>query len=194
MRSRGKAWRRRAGYIAVPLVVGLSSLLLTGAAVAFSSTTSNASNSFSAGTLNLTDNDTVAANATISGLVPGSTGSRCFAVTSAGTLASNVRLYDTLGSDTNSLASSISITITQGTGTNAQCSDFVASGATLYSGLLSDMGTASSFASGLGTWAPTGTATESRDFKVAYTLLSTAPSTTQNSSAPFTLFWEAQNQ
>lgn len=196
MRSRGSIWRHRVGFVAVPLVAGLSSLLLTGAAVAFSSTTSNPTNSFSAGTLNLTNNDTVAANATISGLVPGSTGSRCFAVTSTGSLPSAVKLYDTLGSDTNSLASYLSVTISQGTGTDSLCSDFTAlsSGATLYTGLLSGLSTASSFATGLGGWTPTGTASETRDFKVAYTLLSTAPNTSQNSAAPFTLIWEAQNQ
>ncbi|WP_375401248.1 hypothetical protein [uncultured Amnibacterium sp.] len=202
MQSRGTVWRRRAGFVAVPLVVGLSSLLLTGADVAFSSTTSNPTSSFSAGTLNLTNNDTVTANATVTAAGPttagsaGATGSRCFTVTSTGSLPSTVRLYDSLGANTNSLSSYISVTISQGTGTNSLCTDFtpLASGATLYTGTLLGAGSASSFATGLGTWTPTGGVNESRDFRVDYAVSSTAPNTTQGSSTAFTLTWEAQNQ
>lgn len=196
MRSRGSVWRRRAGYVAVPLVVGLSSMLLTGAAVAFSSTTSNPTSSFSAGTLNLDGDDTASATLPAAGPAaagsPGTTVSRCFPVTSSGTLPSTVKLYDTVGTTTNSLSSYITMTITQGTGTSATCSDFaaLASGSAVYSGTLAAAPT--TYGSGVGTWAPTGSATEVRTFKVDFAVSSNAPSTTQNSTTAVTLTWEAR--
>lgn len=199
MRSRGQAWRRRAGFVVVPLVVGFSSLLLTGAAVAFSSTTSNASNSFSVGTLTLDGDDTASATLPAAGPAaagsPGTTVSRCFPVTSTGTLPSTVKLYDTIGTTTNSLSTYVTLTITQGTGTSATCTDFTAlsSGSSLYSGTLAAAGTSmTSYSNGVGTWAPTGTGTEVRTFKVDFAVASNAPSTTQNSTTALTLTWEAR--
>lgn len=198
MRSRGSVWRRRAGYVAVPLVVALSSVLLTGAAVAFSSTTSNPTSSFSAGTLTLDGDNTATASLTAPGPTvigsPGATVSRCFPVDSTGSLPATVKLYDTVGTTTNALSTYITVTITQGTGTSATCGDFaaLATGSALYSGTLSALAAKSSYATGLGSWALTGTGTESRDFRVDFAVASTAPNTTQNSTTGITLTWEAQ--
>jgi len=52
---------------------------------------------------------------------------------------------------------------------------------------------ATSFATGLGTWAPTGTASETRVFQITYTLDPAAPNTVQGGTASIGFTWEAQN-
>ena len=65
---------------------------------------------------------------------------------------------------------------------------------TLYNGTLAAFGTGSTnFATGLGTWAPTGSASESRVYRFTYTVSSTAPNTVQGGTAALGFTWEAQN-
>ena len=49
------------------------------------------------------------------------------------------------------------------------------------------------YSNGVGTWAPTGTASETRTYQVTYTVSNTAPNTTQGGTASLGLTWEAQN-
>src|SRR5438309_11706683 len=83
-------------------------LVLTGSAVgmqtyaAFSSTTSNAANSFSSGTVYLSDNDNSSAVIGLTAAKPGDSSTGCIRVLYTGSLPTNVRLY---GATTGSLAS-----------------------------------------------------------------------------------------
>jgi hypothetical protein len=109
-----------------------------------------------------------------------------------------VRLYGTGATTTNALSSHITVTITQGTGGSfaGGCGGFtpLASGSAVYTGSLADFGTtATSYATGLGTWAPTGSAPETRVFRFVYTLDAGAPNTTQGGTAALGFTWEAQN-
>ena len=77
----------------VPAALLVSALLVWQASnAAFSATTSNPGNSWTAGSVTLTDDDggtsptTGTAMFSAAGLVPGSTGSHCIAVTSTGTV------------------------------------------------------------------------------------------------------------
>ena len=64
----------------------------------------------------------------------------------------------------------------------------------LFSGTLAAFGTqATGFGNGVGTWAPTGTASETRTYQVTYTVKADAPNTTQGGTAALGLTWEAQN-
>src|SRR5262245_62453153 len=93
-----------------------------------------------------------------SGLKPGSTGAKCIVVTSTGSLASTVKLYGTSPATTNQLSTYLNLTVEEGNGGTfaGGCSGFTATG-TAYSGTLAAFGTGKTdFATGVGTWAPTG--------------------------------------
>lgn len=189
---------RRSRWLVWPLAA-LLSLGVVGQASysAFSSKVSNTGNNLAAGTVTLTDDDSGSALLSLTNLKPGASGSRCIAVTSAGTLPSTVKLFATDAATTKSLATYVGWTITQGTGGSyASCSGFtaLASGSAVYSGTLAGFtGAATNFSTGVGSWAPTGTATETRTFQVAYTLSTSTPDTAQGGTATFGLTWEAQN-
>jgi hypothetical protein len=123
----------------------------------FSSTTSNPSNSFSAGTVAISDND-AGATLSIPQLSPGASSSGCIKVTYTGSLAAAVHLY---GSTTGTLAQYLNLTITRGTQVSptfpsctcftADATNYVGSGAgVVYSGTLSAFATSyTNFAGGL---------------------------------------------
>jgi len=164
---------------------------------AFSATAANPTSNWASGTVALTDDDTNTAMFTASNLKPGATGTKCIAVTSAGSLPSTVKLYGTGAATTNALSSSINLTVTQGTGGGyGSCTGFtpLVTGSSLFSGTLAGFASASTaFANGLGTWAPTGSGSETRTYQLTYTLDTAAPNTAQGGTAALGFTWEAQN-
>ena len=164
---------------------------------AFSATTSNSANNWSAGTVALSNDAANTAMFTAANLKPGSTGTKCIAVTSTGSLPSAVKLYGVNPSTTNALSSSIDLTITQGTsGGSAGCTGFtpLASGSSVYSGTLAGFASAATnYATGLGSWAPTGSGSETRVYQISYTLDAATPNTAQGGTASIGFTWEAQN-
>ena len=177
-----------------------AAILLSGGVVwqssysAFSATTSNPTNNWSSGTVALTDDDSNTALFTATNLKPGATGVKCIAVTSTGSLPAAVKLYGTSYATTNALADSINLKVEQGTGaTNASCAGFTG-GSTLFDSTLSSFGTTKTgFASGVGTWAPVGGTSETRSYRVTYTLSATTPDTAQGGTAAVGFTWESQN-
>jgi len=163
---------------------------------AFTATTTNGAQSFSTGSVAISDNDGGSGVLfTVSGLKPGSTGTACITVSYTGSLAAGVRLYGTSPSTTNSLSSYVLLQIDETTGsgtiTYPSCTGFGAS-TTLFNSTLASFGSAkTSYATGLSSWNPGGSAT--RDYRFTYTLDSAAPNTTMSSSAAITFVWEAQN-
>jgi hypothetical protein len=185
-------------WSALPAALLASALIIAPASyAAFTSTTANPASNWTAGTVNLADDDSSQALFTATGLKPGSTGTKCIVVTSSGNLASTVKLYGTGAATTNALSSSINLTITQGTGGSfGSCTGFtpLGSGSSVFSGTLAGFASAATgFASGLGTWAPTGSGTETRTFQFTYTLDAAAPNSTQAGTASIAFTWEAQN-
>ena len=189
---------RIATLLAVPAAVAISGLLVSQASYsAYSASTTNPTSNWATGTVALTDDYPNTAELTASNQKPGSTNTACVAVTSTGSLASTVKLYTTNPGTTKNLAAHISLVVTQGTGGSfGSCSGFtpLASGAAVYSGTLQQLGgSATGFTTGLGDWAPTGTANETRTFKFVYTVSPQAPDSTQGGTAAIGLTWEAQN-
>jgi hypothetical protein len=189
---------RRSQWLLWPLAA-LLTLGVVGQAsyAAFSSRAANAGNSLAVGTVVLNDDDAGSALFALTNLKPGSSGSRCVAVTSTGTLPSAVKLYATDAVTTKNLATYVTWTVTQGTGgTYSSCTGFtaLASGSSVYSGTLAGFtGSATTYATGLGSWAPTGNASETRTFQLAYAVSASAPDTAQGGTASLGLTWEAQN-
>ena len=125
--------KRLVAAAAAPVALLASGAMVWGASYsAFSATTVNPTSNWSAGTVALADDDSNTAMFTASGLKPGSTGTKCIAVTSTGTLPAAVKLYGTSYSTTNNLAGNVTLTVEEGTGaTSSSCAGFV-SGTTIY--------------------------------------------------------------
>ena len=189
---------RLLSLVAIPVaIVAGTATIATTSYSAFKSTTSNPTDSWASGSVALSDDDANTAMFTAANLKPGSTGTKCIAVTSSGTLPSTVRLYGTSATTTNSFSSYLNISITQGTGGGfGSCTGFTAlgTGANVYTGTLAGFATASTnFSNGAGSWAPTGTGSEVRVFQFTYTVDAATPDTAQGSSAALGFTWEAQN-
>lgn len=189
---------RLAAWIAIPAALVASGVVVSTASYsAFSATTVNPTSNWTAGNVALTDDDNNTALFNATGLKPGSTGANCITVTSTGSLPSTVKLYGTNAATTNALASNINLTVEQGTGGGfGSCTGFTpaATSGNLYTGTVAGFGSASTtFATGVGTWAPTGSGSESRVYRFTYTVSSTAPNTVQGGTAALGFTWEAQN-
>jgi len=176
-----------------------------GTFAAFSSSTQNGGNSFSAGTVVITDDDAGATLLTLSTAKPGDTATGCIKVSYTGSLAANVHLY---GSASGSLAPYLNVTVTRGTSTSSfpSCAAFTAdttnyngNGAgVIYSGLLSvfpstyaagivDPSNCGSPPCGAQSWTNPG----NHVYKFVVTLANDNNAQGLSSSASFT--WEAQN-
>jgi len=117
---------------AVKLAAALVMMLLLGLGAgigtwsAFSSTTDNTGNSFQAGTVVLTDDDSGSAMLSLVNAKPGDTDTSCIEVTYSGTLASSVRLFGTTAGT--GLDQYMDLVVTRGTGATfgASCAGFSA--------------------------------------------------------------------
>src|ERR1700712_3396735 len=173
---------------AIPLAVLASGgLVWQSSYSAFSATTSSPTNNWTAGTVALSDDDSNTAMFT-------ATNVKCIAVTSTGSLASTVKLYSTAYSTTNALAANINLKVEEGTGaTTASCAGFTGA-STLFDNPLSSFGTTkTSFATGLSSWEPPGAASETKSYRITYTLSATTPDTAQGGTAAVGFTWESQN-
>ncbi len=168
----------------------------------FSSTTQNAGNEISSGTVAFTDNDSGAALYSVTGVRPGDVTTRCIKTTYTGSLATTVRVYAP-PSSIGPLAQYIDLTITEGTqasSTFPNCTGFVADATgAIYSGTLQNFEqTRNSYAAGIAT-APGVQSGWSTNDSVVYrfqaTLQAGAPDSSQGASSGVHSFvWEARNQ
>ncbi len=188
--------KRVAAAASIPIAMVASGAMVWHASYsAFSATTTNPTSNWAAGTVALSDDDSNTALFNASNLKPGSTGSKCIAVTSTGSLPSAVKLYGTSYATTNALSTYLTVTVDEGTGGSfaGGCTGF-SSSAQIYNGTLAGFGTGkTNYATGVGNWAPTGTASETKVYKVTYTLSSSTPDTAQGGTAALGFTWEAQN-
>ncbi|WP_295826491.1 hypothetical protein [uncultured Microbacterium sp.] len=186
---------RIATVIAVPMAFMAAGVLVsTSSYAAFSDTSSNQQNSWRAGTVQLDDDDAGRALFTAGNARPGDGGTNCIAVTSTGSLASQVRLYADDVSGTAGLAEHLVLRIEQGTGGGyGTCEGFTPQ-STVFDGRLSGFtGAHSSYGSGAPTWSPTGGASETRTFRITWKLADEAPNAVQGGTATTSFVWEAQN-
>lgn len=185
---------RVAAFVAIPAALVASAAFVGNASYsAFSDTTNNTGNTWSSGTVSLTDDDSGAVMFNAANIAPGATGSNCIKVTSGANLPTTTKLYAANGTQT-ALNSALNVTITQGTGGSfGSCSGFTAdsSGSQLYTGSLSSLISArSSFANGLATSLASGS---NKTFKIDYSLPSTVTNTSQGLQGSASFTWESQN-
>jgi hypothetical protein len=168
---------------------------------AFSGTTANGGNSFTAGTVKLTDSANGTAMVSIGGLKPGSTGTSCIKLTYGGNLAAATKLYIAPGDLTtsttpNNLAQYLTLSVDEGTGSLAGCGDFVASGSdynatsSTAQTLTTFSQTATNFANGVGSWMPAANGA-TKTYRFTWTVQDNNAAQGLNAQVNFT--WEAQN-
>jgi len=183
----------RVRLAAAVLSVGLVAVFTVQSSLAaFSATTANEGNAFSAGTVVLTDNDSDAAMFSASNLKPGDNTVGCIEVTYSGSLDGNVRLYGAITAG-DGLEAYLDLTIERGTGT---CASFGTSTAVWTNGTDGDlgvfMGSETDFANGSDNWAVTG---GGPDDVVPYrfTIVQQDDNDAQGLSSTVTFTFEAQN-
>lgn len=190
--------RRRTGAVAVAAAVvagllGSGAFVWSGTNAAFTSTTSNGANNWTAGAVTIGDDDSGTALFSATGLVPNSTGNKCIKVTYTGNVTAAVKLY--VSASSGALAPYVNLTVEEGsgagnTGSFSSCGSF--SGTTIYSGTLSTFAsTKTAFASGVGSFAPT-TSGDFKVYKFTYTLDSATPNNMQSGTCSATFQWESQ--
>ena len=190
-RSRWEALARIAAPIGALLLVGL--LVIGTSRAAFFDTTQNTGNSFSTGTVAISDDDSGSAMFSASGLVPGDSVTECITVQYDGTeVPADVELYVGSGDLSGTgLDDYLDMTVELGTGGSfGSCAGF--SGSSVYTGTLDGFASAhTGFASGTGSWSPAATS-ETRTYRFSFTLQD--DNAAQGLDATVTFTWEAQNQ
>jgi predicted ribosomally synthesized peptide with SipW-like signal peptide len=185
------------------LVLGLIGAIAgVGTYSAFSSTTSNAGNTYAAGTVYVADDDAGSAMYTVSNQKPGDVVTRCIRVTYTGTLPADVKLYTT--SSINALGGYVDLTVDKGTmpGTTTfpNCTGF-SSESTIFSNTLSGFAaTATGYGSGLGAFPGVQTQWNNGDSVVYRFTLTLQDNNGANGGAAalttgaHSFTWEANNQ
>ena len=181
----------RLGAVAAGLLV-MSLFVVTGSRAAFTASTANGSNTFTAGTVTLSDDDSGSVMFNLTGMKPGDTATKCVNVTYTGSLAADVKLYGTVGGT--GLATYLDTVIDVGTGAaggaTTDCTGFTGP-TNLHNGTLEAFGTAyTDYTNGAGGF--TGATNPStRSYRVTVTLQDNNLAQGKTASVAFT--WEAQN-
>jgi hypothetical protein len=213
----GRTWA--AAFIAA-LLLASSALLWQAARATFTSTTSNPGNSFTSGTVAISDNDAGSAMFTANSLSPGGTATVCMGVTYTGSLTpSAIKLYTSGAQESTDGGSSWHAWVHNSAGDmdnnltmviqvsgNDLAADPVNSCAPEGVGTFTDVAAAApgtnmetmintytNFATGLPSQWGTITANKWRVWKFTYTFSASAPNTAQNSGLKVDFVWEANS-
>jgi len=166
-----------------------SALIVTASLAAFSDTTENTGNTWTAGTVIITDDDGVTAMFNTTGMAPGDTSTECIVVTYSGTLVpSTVRLYGVSGGT--GLDAYLDVVIEEGSGgAFGDCTGFTNNSTPFTNTLANFSATHTNFANGITGWSPAANP-ESKTYRITVTLQDNNAAQGLNATATFT--WEAQ--
>jgi hypothetical protein len=214
--------RRRIGGVVCVAALIAGSLAYEGTASALTATSTSAGNSFTAGTITLSDNTGSSAMFTTAGVVPGASGSWCVTVTHTGTVTPSAPLQayvasgsatDTPGFGGSGIAAHLnwSVEVADGSGVSgsgAACTGLT--GTTLLFGntadflitpgrMLSDfVATKNAYSAG-GTssvssgWTPMAGVTSSKVFRFNYRMAANTPDSTRSAQAVVTITWQVRS-
>ena len=148
--------------------IAISVLVVTSSRAAFVAQNENVTNQVSSAAVDLTDNDSgTAMFNNVTGLMPGSTETRCIDVTYTGTVDPLAVMLYSSGAPSNTLAPYLNLTVEVGsdpTPVFRDCTGFVSAG-TLYTGTVQGFHTThGSYAAGLSAWDPSASP-ETRTFR-----------------------------
>lgn len=201
--------RRQTTAMVLAALLGLAlvaAMITRTSEAAFTATTDNTGNTFTAGTITLTDDDGGAtALFNVSGMVPGDVEVGCIVVTYGGTVSTPgaVTLYSggftDVASGTGSsdgLSDNLLVTIEEGTGISGfnDCTGFTATGTIHAQSTLAAFDAArADYASGAGTWTPTGPG-DTQAYRVTVELDANTPNDEQGAATNGLGFtWEVQS-
>lgn len=184
-----RGWVRLGVVLAAFLMVG--AVVIVGSRSAFSDTTDNTGNSWTAGTVIITDDDAAAAMFNATAMAPLDSVTECIVVTYSGTLVpADVVLYGVSGGT--GLDAYLDVTIEEGSGgVFGNCTGFILN-STPYTGTLANFSaTHTNFGNGIIGWSPA-VNPESKTYRITVSLQDNNAAQGLNGTATFT--WEAQNQ
>jgi hypothetical protein len=170
MRTHSSKARRVTVAIATPVaILGAAALVWQSSYAAFSGTTRNSGNSWSAGSVALTDDDAGSARFQVTNLTPGATDTKCIKVTATATVPGIVKGYALNAvASTQKLEDHILISVNEGDGGSfASCTGFVSGGNLVADAPLSSLATYNSFATGMGGWA-IAAGTQARTYQITW--------------------------
>ncbi len=177
------------GVLALAVLL-TAALIVTASSAAFFATTDNSGNTWSAGTVILTDDDAGSAMFTVTNMSPLATVTECIVVTYSGTmLPSDVNLYGVSGGT--GLDAYLDVTVEEGTGgIFGNCTGFTPTSTIFATNTLNNFATNhTNFTNGVGAWLPAANP-ESRTYRFTVTLQDNNLAQGLNATATFT--WEAQ--
>ena len=184
--------------LALPIsLVVVSVLVVSSSVAAFTSSTSNTGNSFSAGTVDLVDDDLAAVLFSVADMVPGTSSTDCITVTYQGSVAdpAGVKVYSGGYADSGDYDTYLNLTIEEGSGGSfGDCTGFSSENTIESAGTLSDFDTAhTNYATGAGVWDPASTPV-SKTYRITVELDAAAPDAEQGESVTaMTFTWEVQS-
>ena len=170
MRTPTPTTRRVAAALATPVAILASAALVWQASyAAFSGTTRSSGNSWSTGTVALSDDDAGSARFQAAGMTPGSTDTRCITVTATASIPGVVKGYAINPvTSPQGLEEHVLITINQGSGGSfASCTGFVSSGTLITDMPLATLAGYSDYAHGMGGWSISA-GTQTRTYQVTW--------------------------
>ena len=181
----------RVGILAGAVLL-TGAFIVTASLAAFSDTTDNSGNTWSAGSVILTDDDSTSVLFNVGNMLPLATATNCIVVTYSGSLVpADVNLYGVSGGS--GLDAFLDLTIEEGSGgIFGNCSGFSPIGGPIFTGTLTSFAaTHTNFSNGAGGWDPAANP-ESRTYRFVVTLQDANGAQGLDATATFT--WEAQNQ
>ena len=181
----------------VVLLLGLWSVAGSSTYAALSGSTANSGNTFSAGTVTMTDNDSTAALFAFTNQKPGVTEDGCIKVNYTGSVGASVKMFATV---TGTMAPYLNLTVTRGTDSSPAfdaCTNFTPD-ATNYSGLGAGVlfsGNLSTFPTTYGTAIsdPTATWTNVTSASYKFTVQVVDDNSVQGLTSGATFTWEARS-
>lgn len=170
----------------------ISVLVVRTSDAAFSATTANAGDQWTAGDVVLTDDDSDTAMFSVTNMKPTDTVTECITVTYSGSLDADVNLYGAITAG-DGLDSYLDVTVRRGSGGSfGDCTGF-SSAETVYTGTLAGFAAAhTSYATGAGNWTPTGGGPDD-DMTYQFEVTLQDNNAAQGLTTTATFTWEAQN-
>jgi hypothetical protein len=162
--------RKLGTAIATPIaVLAAAALIWQSSHAAFSGTTRNSGNSWSTGSVALTDDDAGSARFQAAGMVPGDTETKCIAVTANATVPGVVKAYaiNPVISAAN-LQDYVKVSVKYGAGGGfGSCDGFKAEGTSIPEMSLRTLAGFSDYANGAGSW-EVAAGTQSRTYEITW--------------------------
>ncbi|MDJ0318953.1 hypothetical protein [Pseudarthrobacter sp. PS3-L1] len=188
-------------FAAAPVALLIAGgMVWQGSQAAFTASTRNAGNSWSSGSVTLTDDDQGSAAFTVENIVPGQTGQKCIVVTSRSNIPGVVRAYTQNLVTSKGLEAKIFFDLEQGTGGSFNdCTGFTPVANTVPELPLSTLATVNrDFASGGSEWDTSGNPGETQSYRGTWRFDTTGMSqdqvnALQGARTSIDLVWELQS-